>query len=78
MAPRTRDTIPSIGVDAAREITGSIYLSRREASLYIGVSEKFLATHLVDGPRRIKIGSNRTNYRLSDLETWMSQREVRA
>jgi predicted DNA-binding transcriptional regulator AlpA len=77
MTTGTRESSKFMSAEAAREITGSIYLSRREASLYLGTSEKFLATHLVDGPRRIRIASNRTRYRLSDLETWMSQREVR-
>ncbi|MBT2594559.1 AlpA family transcriptional regulator [Arthrobacter sp. ISL-72] len=59
----------------AREVTASIYLSRREASQYMCVSEKFLATHLSDGPKRMRIGS-KIIYRLSDIEDWMRQQEV--
>jgi predicted DNA-binding transcriptional regulator AlpA len=62
-------------VAQARDITGSIYLNRREAAQFMGVSEKFLATHLSDGPKRLRVGS-RTIYRLSDIEDWMRQQEV--
>ena len=60
----------------AREITRSHYLDRPSAAAYIGMSEKFLATHLHDGPKRFRVGS-RILYRLSDLENWMRQQEVR-
>jgi hypothetical protein len=62
-------------VAQAREVTASIYLDRREASQYMCVSEKFLATHLVDGPKRLRLGA-KIVYRLSDIEDWMRQQEV--
>lgn len=62
-------------VTQAREVTSSIYLSRREASQFMCVSEKFLATHLSDGPKRLRLGS-KIVYRLSDIEDWMGQQEV--
>ena len=62
-------------VAQARELTASIYLDRREASQFMGISEKFLATHLVDGPKRLRLGS-KIVYRLSDIEDWMRQQEV--
>lgn len=77
MTQLDKGTYNFIDARTASEVTGSIYLSRKEASRYLGVSEKYLATHLVDGPPRIRVASNRTKYRLCDLETWMRQREVR-
>lgn len=62
-------------VTQAREVTSSIYLDRREASQYMCVSAQFLATHLVDGPKRLRLGS-KIVYRLSDIEDWMRQQEV--
>lgn len=62
-------------VTQAQELTASIYLSRREASQFMCVSEKFLATHLSDGPKRLRVGS-KIIYRLSDIEDWMRQQEV--
>lgn len=41
----------------------------------MGMSEKYLASHLSDGPRRLRVGS-RIRYRLSDVENWMRQQEV--
>ncbi|MDQ0663392.1 hypothetical protein QFZ35_001890 [Arthrobacter ulcerisalmonis] len=41
----------------------------------MGVSEKYLATHLRDGPKRMRVGS-KVLYRLSDVETYMRQMEV--
>ncbi|UYY80748.1 hypothetical protein OIT41_15735 [Arthrobacter sp. YA7-1] len=41
----------------------------------MSVSEKFLATHLHDGPKRIRLGT-KVVYRLSDVENWMRQQEV--
>lgn len=66
-------TLPMVA--QAREVTSSIYLDRREASQFMAVSEKFLATHLADGPKRLRVGS-KILYRLSDIEEWMRQQEV--
>lgn len=66
----------AISPEHAREITSAVYLSRRDAALYMCVSEKFLATHLHDGPLRLRLGS-KVVYRLSDIEDWMRQQEVR-
>lgn len=66
----------AISPEQAREITSSVYLSRRDAALYMCVSEKFLATHLNDGPLRLRLGS-KIVYRVSDIEDWMRQQEVR-
>lgn len=64
----------SMPVDAAtaREITGSVYLSRKETAVYMGISEKWLATNWRTGPRFQKIG-NKTTYRLSDIENFIKQ-----
>lgn len=68
--PASRMTIAEV-----RQLTGSIYLDRKEAAVYMGVSEKFLATHLRDGPKRMRVGS-KVLYRLSDVENYMRQMEV--
>lgn len=60
---------------AAREITGNVYLTRRECAQYMGVSEKFLATHLTDGPPRRLVGS-KVIYLLSDVDRWMNHQVV--
>lgn len=65
----------TISAEQARGITSSVYLTRREAAQYISVSEKFLATHLTDGPKFLRVGSM-VRYRLSDIEDWMRQQEV--
>lgn len=65
----------AISAEQARGITSSVYLTRREAAQYISVSEKFLATHLTDGPKFLRVGSM-VRYRLSDIEDWMRQQEV--
>lgn len=62
-------------VERAREITNSHYMDRRTTAEYMSISEKFLATHLNDGPKRLRVGS-RVVYRLSDVEDWMRQQEV--
>lgn len=72
---RLPTTVPTTAVDKAQEITGSVYLDRKECAAYMGVSEKFLATHLHDGPRRLRVGS-KVIYRLADVENWMHQQEV--
>lgn len=41
----------------------------------MNVSEKFLATHLTDGPKFLRVGSM-VRYRLSDIDDWMRQQEV--
>jgi hypothetical protein len=64
-----------VSLDKAREITASHYMDRRLTALYMGVSTKFLATHLQDGPKRLRVGS-KILYRLSDVENWMHQQEV--
>ncbi|WP_176156821.1 hypothetical protein [Arthrobacter sp. P2b] len=50
-------------------------MNRRTTAAFMGVSEKFLATHLVDGPKRLRVGS-KIVYRLSDVEDWMRQQEM--
>lgn len=67
----------AISAATAREITGNVYLTRKECAAYMSVSEKFLATHLVDGPTRLRVGS-RVLYRLSDVDRWMSHQVVSA
>lgn len=62
-------------VQQAREITKSHYMNRRATAEYMGISEKFLATHLNDGPKRLKVGA-KVLYRLGDVEDWMRQQEV--
>lgn len=66
---------PLLNVADARQMTGSAYMNRKEAAAHMCVSEKYLATHLHDGPKRLKVGS-KVIYRLSDLENFMRQREV--
>lgn len=70
------NTHPSL-LDAAsaREVTQSLYMNRQVTAEYMGVSEKFLATHLRDGPKRLRVGT-KVLYRLTDVETWMRQQEV--
>lgn len=55
--------------------TRHVYLDRRECSEYMNVSEKFLATHLHDGPPRLQVG-RKVLYRLHDVENWLRQKEV--
>ena len=62
-------------VAAARQISGSTYMDRKEAAAFMCVSEKYLATHLHDGPKRLQLGS-KVIYRLSDIENFMHQMEV--
>ncbi|NWL27960.1 hypothetical protein DM794_12930 [Paenarthrobacter ureafaciens] len=64
-----------VTVDKAWELTQSAYMDRRTTAQFMGVSEKFLATHLSDGPKRLRVGS-KILYRLSDVEVWMKQQEV--
>ena len=64
-------------VEKARELTESLYMDRRTTAQYMSVSEKFLASHLLDGPKRLRLGS-KIVYRLSDVENWMRQQEVMA
>lgn len=59
----------------ARHLTGSAYINRKEAAAFMCVSEKYLATHLHDGPKRLRLGS-KVVYRLSDIENFMHQMEV--
>lgn len=61
---------------SARKLSGSNYLDRKEAAAYMAVSEKYLATHLHDGPKRMRLGS-KVIYNLSDVENYMRQMEVR-
>ncbi|WP_442544999.1 hypothetical protein ACSBOX_04535 [Arthrobacter sp. KN11-1C] len=61
---------------SARQLTGSTYLDRKQTAAYMAVSEKFLATHLHDGPKRMRVG-NKAIYKLSDVENYMRQMEVR-
>lgn len=59
----------------ARELTGNVYLDRVQAAEYMGISEKWLATHRFDGPTMLKVGS-KVLYRLKDIESYMKQQEV--
>lgn len=70
-------TVP-LPVDAAmaRDITGNIWLSRSEAAAYLCLSAKTLAQHLHDGPAYSKFFGS-VKYRLSDLDNWAHQRQVR-
>lgn len=76
MSNNTTYPAPGLSVAEAREHTGSLYLDRRKTALFMGVSEKYLATHLHDGPKRMRVGS-KVIYRLSDVENYMRQMEVR-
>jgi hypothetical protein len=60
----------------ARELTGNVYLDRVETAAYMGISEKWLATHRFDGPTMLKVG-NKALYRLKDIENYMRQQEMR-
>lgn len=62
-------------VEKARQISQSMYMDRRTTAAFMGISEKFLATHLIDGPKRLRVGS-KIVYRLSDVEEWMRQQEI--
>lgn len=64
-----------VTVEKAWELSQSAYMDRRTTAQFMGVSEKFLATHLTDGPKRLRVGS-KILYRLSDVERWMQQQEV--
>lgn len=50
-------------------------MDRQTTATFMNVSPKFLATHLHDGPKRLRLGS-KVVYRLSDVESWMRQQEV--
>ena len=75
--PTTRitRTRPLLTVADARQTTGSTYMDRKEAAAFMCVSEKYLATHLHDGPKRLQLG-RKVVYRLSDIENFMHQMEV--
>lgn len=62
-------------VEKAQQMTQSLYMDRRATAKFMGVSEKFLANHLTDGPKRLRVGS-KIVYRLSDVEAWMRQQEI--
>ncbi|NQD87175.1 hypothetical protein HP499_05050 [Paenarthrobacter sp. CM16] len=62
-------------VEKAQQVSQSLYMDRRATAAFMGVSEKFLATHLTDGPKRLRVGS-KIVYRLSDVEDWMRQQEI--
>lgn len=64
-----------VTIDKAWELSRSMYMDRRTTAQFMGVSEKFLATHLADGPKRLRVGS-KILYRLADVENWMRQQEV--
>lgn len=68
-------TIHNAIVEKAQQITQSVYMDRRTTAKYMGMSEKFLATHLSDGPKRLRVGS-KIVYRLADVEEWMRQQEI--
>lgn len=71
----TTTSFPHVNVADARQITGSAYVNRKEAAAFMCVSEKYLATHLHDGPKRLQLG-RKVVYRLSDIENFMHQMEV--
>ncbi|MDR6988957.1 hypothetical protein J2Y66_003465 [Paenarthrobacter nitroguajacolicus] len=61
--------------DKAQGLTQLTYIDRRTTAQFMGVNEKFLATRLTDGPKRLRVGS-KILYRLPDVETCMKQQEV--
>ncbi|MFQ4150303.1 helix-turn-helix domain-containing protein [Arthrobacter sp. LAPM80] len=65
-----------VDVATARDITGNIWLSRNDAAAYLGLSAKTLAQHLHDGPTYSKFFGS-VKYRLSDLDNWARQQQVR-
>lgn len=70
---------PSYGMaTAAREtdITGSIYLTRPEAALYLNVHSRWLANNAKTGPRYIKLGGL-VRYSVEALDAFMSAHEGR-
>ncbi len=55
------------------------YLTAREASQYIGMSESYLAKQRkevgeIAGPKSIRIGLRSNPYKRSDLDAWMASR----
>ncbi len=62
-------------LEKAQQISQSLYMDRRTTAAFMGMSEKFLATHLTDGPKRLRVGS-KIVYRLSDVEEWMRHQEI--
>lgn len=66
---------PPIDAVTAREITGTIWLTRAEAAKYLGLAAKTLAQHLHDGPRYYKFFGT-VRYKLADLDNWARQQAV--
>lgn len=66
----------AITAATAQDITGNIWLSRPEAAAYLGCSAKTLAQHLHDGPTYSKF-FGMVKYRLTDLDNWARQQQVR-
>lgn len=60
----------------ARALTGSVYMDRKETAEYLGISPRWLANNVRTGPPHAKVGAL-VLYRLSDVERWMKQQEVR-
>ncbi|MEC3853738.1 hypothetical protein [Paenarthrobacter ureafaciens] len=44
-------------VDQAWELSQSVYMDRQTTAQFMSVTEKFLADHLADGPKRLRVGS---------------------
>ncbi|WP_205164143.1 helix-turn-helix domain-containing protein [Arthrobacter roseus] len=74
---RPSDDLASvIDPTTAQGITGNIWLSRKDAATYLGISAKTLANHVHDGPTYAKFfGSVR--YRLDELDNWARQQMKR-
>lgn len=54
----------------------SPYLTRKQAAVYLNVSESWLANGgRISGPRYSKFG-NATRYHLDDLKSWARQQQV--
>jgi hypothetical protein len=75
---KTRHTSASGTTSTAREteITGSIYLTRSEAALYLNLPSRWLANNAKTGPRYIKLGGL-VRYSVQALDAFMSAHEGR-
>ena len=65
-------TIPGISAAEARDITGSVFLTRKEAAVYLNIGERTLANHVHDGPKFYRL-FGAVRYRLDDLDHWAMQ-----
>ncbi len=65
----------SITAERAREITGRVWLSRREAAKYLGIGEQTLANNKASGPKLYKF-FGQVRHKLADLDLWAEQRHA--